>query len=62
MDMSLVNGVIDVMTTSMLIPSIGIPIDMDISSLGVKNVLLIYSVNLLTSKRTTYPTLLIPSS
>lgn len=50
MDMSSVNGVIDVMTTSMLIPLIGIPIDTDISSLGVKNVLLIYLVNYLIRK------------
>ena len=50
MDMSSVNGAIDVMTTSMLIPSIGIPIDTDISSLGVKNVLLIYLVNYLIRK------------
>ena len=48
--MSSVNGVIDVMTTLMLIPLNGIQIDMDISSLGVKNVLLIYLVNYLIRK------------
>ena len=45
-----VNGVIDVMTTLMSTPLIGILIDMDISSLGVKNVLLIYLVNYLIRK------------
>ena len=48
--MSSVNGVIDVMTTLMSTPLIGILIDMDISSLGVKNVLPIYLVKYLIRK------------